>query len=131
MLTKATDLTGAYKNNYKTIFKYYIGIFKDRSMEILTEILTLLKKSTYIFKKSQNLSGAIQISLEKLLNNLLNDYVADQIEKSWKKSCFLNGEPGYDKCVANVVKKKLGTLNSHLVRMIFNQAIDLVNQQGI
>ena len=98
-------------------------------MQILTEILILLKKNTFIFKDNHSSISiwVTQSNMEELLNNLLHDYVSNEVIKiSGEKICWLEGRLGYERCVALIVRNKLKSLNEFSIKIIFNRVIDLV-----
>ena len=130
VLAKSKETSKFYTNNFQTVFKFFMNIFKERSMQILTEILILLKKKTFILKENHNEMSIwiVQSNMEKLLDNLLNEYVAGVLESSRQKSCLLEGRSGYDRCVTLIVTEKLKSLNDYSVKMVFNRVINLVKQ---
>jgi len=130
ILTKSRETSKFYINNFQIVFKFFLNIFKERSMQILTEILILLKKNTLVLKENHNELSVwfVQSNLEKLLHNLLNDYVVVVLETSRLKSCLLEGRNGYEKCVMVIIREKLKNLNDFSVRMIFTKVVNFVNQ---
>ncbi len=129
-MTKSRETSKFYINNFQIVFKFFLNIFKERSMQILTEILILLKKNTLVLKENHNELSVwfVQSNLEKLLHNLLNDYVVVVLETSRLKSCLLEGRNGYEKCVMVIIREKLKNLNDFSVRMIFTKVVNFVNQ---
>jgi len=130
VLTKSREISKFYTNNFQTIYSFFMNTFKERSMQILTEILILLKKNILLLKENHNEISIwlVQSNMEKLLDSLLNEYVMEVLESSRQKSCLLEGRLGYERCVTLIVKEKLRTLNDYSVKVIFKRVINLVKK---
>ena len=71
-----------FANNFKLIYEHYASLFKERSMQILTQILILLKNRN-IFNSVINEEKLLitKIHLDKLLSYLLDIYISEKLKE--------------------------------------------------
>ena len=117
-----------YTNNFKTIYSHYVSLFKQRSMQILTQILVFLKQKK--FQPNENsavmFANELEFNLETLLNDLLNSYVAERMKECFKCKLFASNErKEYE---TNILREKLNELNGLSVQTVFDRVVDLIKK---
>lgn len=120
-LNSTEQMNKIYTNNLKLIYKHYSSLFIERSMQILTQLLILVKNQDFANNERLNYEK-IQITrfhLERLLTYLLNGYIIDKLNKLPK--FFLLDDYHKSKEYSYLITQKLRDLNHISLKFIMSK----------
>ncbi|CAF0909295.1 unnamed protein product [Brachionus calyciflorus] len=114
------------------IYDFYVGIFKDRSMQILTQLLILLnnlKNDPNDFNVNHILTNSeryyeLKYNLEKVLNHLLNEFAETKAKYDVRYKLF--DKQGKFMIISNLIDKKVASLVDSSTRIILNHLVKLI-----
>lgn len=123
VLKKANQVEQVYASSLHAVFKFYVGRFRNKSMQLLTKLLVLVDQNMLVIKGYKHTAGYVQDKMEKLLKKLLKDFVGEELKLTgMSKVCFLT-KTEYDKCAADILQKKLAELNRNSVHLVFDRVV--------
>ena len=109
-----------YINNFKIIYNYYSNLFRERSMQVIMEILILLNNrnivKTYLKEDKIFLT---KIYLDRSLSYLLNNYVKSKLNEL--QNYFLFDKLSKNEKISYILNEKLSYLNDVSVKLILSK----------
>ena len=109
------------RGDFEAFFKFYIDLVRERSMQIIVEILLLFEKYHSNFGQLQ-----LKFTLEKLMNRLLNDFVRKQLASDLEYK--LGDTQSKSQLELHIIDKKIRSLVKFSLEMILKHLVNLIKR---
>ena len=119
-MDRASQMEHIYVYHLHAVFQFYLTKFKNRSMQLLTKILVLVRQNLLVIRGYHLGPEYVQDRLLQLLKKLLKDSVMERVKKN--KRCLLVQDV-YEKCVAVILREQLSELNRNSLSLVFDQVM--------
>lgn len=123
-LNSTKKIDKIYINDFKIIYNYYSNLFRERSMQVIMEILILLNNQNIL---NTNLNEEkifiTKLHFDRLLSYLLNNYVKSRLNELRKY--FLFDELKQNEKITYILNEKLRYLNDISVKLILSRVNNL------